>query len=289
MDNKKNKFKRISENITEAEKQISNSFSSLPIKKYILFFIGLVILSNILNSKLSPILEKKSDNIFITLCFLIFLTFILTSLYSVFSTISYRLHLHFLKTKGKTTTATITDFLTLYKLERLPSEHHTSTYQKIYNLPVLSFWGPDNEHHIQISPISVETNKQKFEIGNSVQIYYKESEPYEQLNFDKKIFLGISYPELSTISNDELIHNQEKNIFARRIFDQKINSKLYDDKIENFPLSTIKRRDIFIEGSSNSIYHLPTLILQLLIFIIIFSIIAFIFYLAYKSNFLNIT
>ncbi len=164
-----------------------------------------------------------------------------------------------LKKTGKRKEATIVDYIIFSFYDIGPDELKTELY------PVIEFF--DDSHNLR-KQICYQINgwntfyKKEYEIGTKIVIYYKESlENYEQLNFDKKIFLNKSYPKLKTISD-------RKGVFNVMSRDQVISSEVYKNKIPNFPLSNITLENILIDDDNlNKKIRRPAIIMLIYLFV----------------------
>ena len=159
-----------------------------------------------------------------------------------------------LKKTGKRKEATIIDYIT-FSTYNTTFEHLTTSYY-----PIVEFLDDNNNLRTQICyQINGWNNlyQKEYKIGTKIVIYYKESlENYEQLNFDKKIFLNKSYPDLKVISN-------RKGTFLTMSRDQAISSEVYKDSIPNLPVSNISLDNILIDDDKlNKKIKKPSIIMS---------------------------
>lgn len=122
--------------------------------------------------------------------------------------------------------------------------------------------------------------KRQYKIGDKVNVYYKETETeIEQLNIEKKIFLGKYYAKLKT----KVDNNKKAELYIVKPEDT-ITSQVYQDKIPNISITRIGTNDIYIEEDNYKEYKnsiITTIVLCALIVLPIFIfmlIVYFVFY-----------
>lgn len=147
--------------------------------------------------------------------------------------------------------AKVVDILMFSEMDHNPDASSTEKLRR-YLYPVLEFY--DNSVLVQkIYDFNYAKNNFEYlktlKIGDRLEIYYKKSDIYyEQLNFDKKIFLGRSYNMLRKL---DLFKEQKKFFYIMNNHHLSLNSEKFNDNIDNYSQTNILPGEIYISRKLN--------------------------------------